>query len=379
MKEEFKINNFDLLRIFAASQVLVCHAVLHLNISIPSWLMRLIHAFPGVPIFFVISGFLISASYERSPSLKSYFRNRALRIFPGLWCCILCTMLVASLFGFSFVNGQALVWMISQFAGAIHTPDFLHDFGMGSYNGSLWTIPIELQFYILLPALYWLIPERAKDQTKYFMLTWLAFIAVGLLANAVFPPLREPGNETLVNKLVQYSFLPNFFLFMTGVILQRLRAHASEWIAGKGLYWLGAYLVYYYAVPTTDSYVPTMLLVAIAAVSVGYTGPHAGKKLLRGNDISYGVYIYHGLLVNLFVEMDVIGSVEVLMQVMVCTYLLGYVSWVAVERPFLRRKEQTISPTLVTLHQERNWVGSMLAPMTRLGVANEQPPSGTGH
>jgi hypothetical protein len=29
-----------------------------------------------------------------------------------------------------------------------------------------------------------------------------------------------------------------------------------------------------------------------------------------------------------------------------CTYLIGYLSWIAVERPFLRRKEQTISPTL---------------------------------
>jgi len=60
--KEFKINNFDLLRIFAASEVMVGHTILHLDISTPPWLINLIYAFPGVPIFFIISGFLISAS-----------------------------------------------------------------------------------------------------------------------------------------------------------------------------------------------------------------------------------------------------------------------------------------------------------------------------
>lgn len=359
LRKEFRINNFDLLRIFAASQVMLCHAVLHLKILAPLWLMKLVYAFPGVPIFFVTSGFLISAAYERSPSLKNYSRNRVLRIFPGLWCCIFGTVLVASLFGFNFVNGPAFVWMISQFAGAIYTPHFLDRFGTGSYNGSLWTIPIELQFYFLLPMLYWLIPKRANDQTKYFILVWLAFIAVGMVANLVYPPQIEAGPTTLVNKLVQYSFFPNFFLFMTGVVMQRAEAHASKWIAGKGLYWLTAYLVYYYAMPSENLYVPSMLLLAIASISMAYTAQHAGKKMLQGNDISYGVYIYHGLLINLFVEMAVVGSARVLLLLLGCTYLVGYVSWIAIERPFLRRKKHTISPTLVPVKQEKNWLRSM--------------------
>jgi peptidoglycan/LPS O-acetylase OafA/YrhL len=361
MDKEFKINNFDLLRIFAASQVMVAHAVLHLNISAPPWLMKLIHAFPGVPIFFCISGFLISASYERSTSLKSYCRNRVLRIFPGLWCCVLATVLVASLCGFSFVNGEALVWMIGQFAGAIYTPGFLKNFGVGSYNGSLWTIPVELQFYIVLPALYWMIHKATKDQAKYFWLVWVAFVAIGFVASFAFSSLNGPESEPTLQKLIRYSFFPHFFLFMTGVVLQRLKAHESEWIAGKGGYWLAAYIVIYYAVPTAAvTYVPITLLLAVVTVSMAYTAPRAAQKTLRGNDISYGVYIYHGLLINFFVEMGLVGSSALMIPLMSCTYLVGYVSWVAVERPFLRRKKHTISPTLVTVKQERNWLRSML-------------------
>lgn len=162
-----KINNFDLIRLFAASQVIIIHTVNHLNIAKP-FFWSLLGAFPGVPIFFVISGFLISASYERSSTLKNYAINRLLRIYPGLWCCVLITIFVASFFGVNFLNSQAPSWVASQFLGAIYTPKFLNNFGFGSYNGSLWTIPLELQFYIALPFFYWLF---RKKQTTCF---WIA-------------------------------------------------------------------------------------------------------------------------------------------------------------------------------------------------------------
>lgn len=348
MKQELKFNNFDLLRIFAATQVLVVHAVLHLQIAAPQWLMKLIYAFPGVPIFFVISGFLISLSYERSSGLKSYCRNRVLRICPGLWCCVLSTILVASLLGFSFANGQAFVWTASQFAGAIYTPGFLKEFGVGSYNISLWTIPVELQFYVLLPVLYWLTRKGAGDRTMYFALIWLVFVAIGLAASLMFAPLSASATEPTLQKLARYSFLPHFFLFMSGVLLQRLKVHESKWIAGKGAYWLATYLALYYALPSAPAtYVPVTLVLGIVTVSMAYTAPRVSQAMLRGTDISYGVYIYHGLLINVIVELGLADRIGFWTMV-VCTYLVGYVSWVAIERPLLRKKKQTISPTLVT-------------------------------
>src|SRR5689334_19790981 len=100
MEAGFKPNNFDLLRILAATQVLVVHSARHLGLAKPPW-WWLLEAFPGVPIFFAISGFLIAASYERSSTLRNYARNRFLRICPGLWCCVLATIPVAMFFGVS--------------------------------------------------------------------------------------------------------------------------------------------------------------------------------------------------------------------------------------------------------------------------------------
>src|SRR4051794_31062121 len=93
VKSMFRNNNFDLLRLFAATEVLFSHSYWHFEMPDPIWLTYL-HNFPGIPIFFVISGFLISASYERKSDLKNYVRNRALRIYPALWFCIILTVLV---------------------------------------------------------------------------------------------------------------------------------------------------------------------------------------------------------------------------------------------------------------------------------------------
>ena len=78
------LNNFDLLRLFAASQVAFIHVGDELHIEFSGWLLgfrQFLDYFPGVPIFFVISGFLISASLDRNPNLRNYAINRCLRTF----------------------------------------------------------------------------------------------------------------------------------------------------------------------------------------------------------------------------------------------------------------------------------------------------------
>lgn len=339
MAAVFKVNNFDLLRIFAASQVVVVHSIAHLGLETPHWVMRLVNAFPGVPIFFVVSGFLISAAYERSGTLGSYWRNRALRILPALWCCVIATVVVASLFGYGFLSPAAATWFVAQLAGLIYTPGFLQDFGFGSYNGSLWTIPIELQFYFLLPVVYWLALRGKVPGATRLWLVWLLFTAITLVASRYTPPLAEQASEPLPAKLFRYSFIPHFYLFVTGVLLQRLQFQSRSWVDGKGLAWLAGYLVIYYFAPASVARdVACMVLLGVTAVALAYTRPTTARALLRGNDISYGVYIYHGLLLNIFVELGLTGRWSLFPLLAAATYLAGSASWLLVERRFLRRK-----------------------------------------
>ena len=339
-KDGLSPNNFDLLRLLASLQVLVNHTTWHLEIPTPGW-WWLINSFPGVPIFFVISGFLISASYERSTSLVSYARNRILRIYPGLWACVLVTIPVAMYFGFHFVNWSGLAWLPAQFVGLIYTPEFLEGFGFGSYNGSLWTIPIELQFYVLLPLMY-LALSRTGRLTQAIVYVWLAFVVLAF----IFRPMIvvDDGHPEPLNlKLLRYSFIPHFYLFLLGVLLQRFQIHKSPLIRGKALFWLAGYVAAMFLVP--GSWVKDVLypmILGVVVVSVAYTSINLSRWVLRGNDLSYGVYIYHGLVLNVFVELRLLAAPFYAVGVALITCGLAAISWKLVERPFLRRKRQSI-------------------------------------
>ncbi len=124
----FRVNNFDLLRILAATQVLIIHSMARLEIPVPPSL-RWLEWFPGVPIFFVISGYLVSASFERQSNITRYLRNRFLRIYPGLWACIGLTFIVAIALGFMPGPFMDFVWPTIQLLGFIFTPHLLQHIG----------------------------------------------------------------------------------------------------------------------------------------------------------------------------------------------------------------------------------------------------------
>ena len=342
MKPEFRVNNFDLIRIFAASQVMVQHSYNHLQIPFPFWL-SVFENFQGVPIFFVISGYLISSSFERSSNLKNYISNRILRIYPGLWACILLSILTAAIFGgINFFNLQTPVWLISQMAGIIYTPHFLSGYGFGSYNGSLWTIPIELQFYIVLPVIYLLISKINKKNTAILFLL-LFFIFIAFVFHLSFPDMGSI-NETKTAKLFRYSFMPQFYMFLTGVALQKFKAYQSKFIYGKGLYWIGAFLLFVYFTPDfTIKYLIASLVLSITTISLAYTLPNISHRLLKGNDISYGVYIYHGIILNILVEYKYFNNLFYLFTLFLFTYIIAYFSWNYIEKPMLKRKKNTIN------------------------------------
>ncbi len=159
-----RMNNFDLVRLAAAAQVVIWHAIEHFQIETNVSALWLLGSFPGVPIFFVVSGYLIASAYERNRSTVGYFSNRALRLLPGLWMCFLLTSLsIYFLHGFSGAKTNELwVWTISSLMGFSFTPTFLKNYGTGAVNGSLWTIPVEIQFYLVCPILLKFLGERTR-------------------------------------------------------------------------------------------------------------------------------------------------------------------------------------------------------------------------
>jgi peptidoglycan/LPS O-acetylase OafA/YrhL len=84
------------------------------------------------------------------------------------------------------------------------------------------------------------------------------------------------------------------------------------------------------------------LMLGVTMISVAYTLPGLSRTVLSGTDVSYGVYIYHGLVINIFVELGRTDNWLFGAGVFLLTYILGYLSWVLVERSCIKRKAKTI-------------------------------------
>lgn len=354
-----RLNNFDLLRLFAASQVVYFHAIDNLDLKASSFLAPLsyfLEFFPGVPIFFVISGYLISMSYERSTDLRDYCINRFLRIYPALWVSFLFTLGAITALGawhsISITTAKFLQWVAMQLTvGQFYSPYAVNvAYGVGHTNGSLWTIPVELQFYAAVPVLYYIIRRLRKPFGDILILLLFGFFLVVSHLCSVYTDSYDRQYET-VQTLIRVSFLPWFYMFLGGVLLQRNYNLVARYLEGQGLLWLFAYLVvavvavhYLGAAIGNDLNIVLYVLLSLTILSLAHTKPDLSLRILGNNDVSYGTYIYHMVVINIIYQLGYRRHLILLPAVFVLTYVVAYLSWRFVEKPALAAKRHALRP-----------------------------------
>ena len=335
-------NNFDLIRLFAATQVAVTHTAEHLNYE-SSWISWMF-LFPGVPIFFFVSGFLIYGSYEKSldneKPLRNFFINRFLRLYPALWLCILLSIGLLSISGYlssvDFTLFEFSIWFFTSSTFLqFYNPEFLRGFGVGAINGSLWTIAVELQFYLLTPFLYFFLKKNA--------LVIFLLIVFFCLLNGLNTHLNH--SDTILQKLVAVSFFPWFYMFVLGALAYKYK-RVLDFIKQTPLVLIVCiYVGVWYASSSIGldwgngiNIVGYLVLVALV-IKLAITKPYLADSLLNRNDISYGIYIYHMPIVNYLLYKNYTGM-ESWISALSATTLIALASWFVVERPFLRLKKK---------------------------------------
>lgn len=326
-------DNFLLLRFIAASMVIFGHSwAVGLNpTGETDWLGQRTLIFSGtlaVYIFFFVSGFLVTMSYERRHSLWAFVKARTLRIFPALIVCVTLTTLVLgpliselSLHEY-FASPQwwrYLIGNISLLHLQWNLPGvFAHNRHPNIVNGSLYTIPGEMQmyFYVAVLGVLGLLRSRLRFGVTLAL----------LLIMAVFLPDRVP----MLSEHEFYSFAA-FFAFGAFCWMHRDRV-------------------------TVNGYLLLMLLFASAALyrQPGYFlmfGAATGYGCLwfiyapglqwfnRFGDYSYGLYLYgfvtQQLVANWFPEFGPYRLFAVSFPIALC---LAIASWHLIEKSALRFK-----------------------------------------
>jgi len=341
-----KVNNFDIIRLLAALQVVYTHEQHHFELNggfLEKFGRYFLFYFPGVPIFFTVSGFLIFWSFDRnSNQLEKYFKNRFLRLFPALWFCLLITIILL-LFDFSkpmilFQTSDFWIWILAQLTiFQFWTPEILRFWGVGTPNGSLWTIIIEIQFYLLVPIIYFLI----KFFSNFKFLIIISLVLISLFFNYYIGQINP---ENIKYKLGGVFILPFLYNFILGVLGYLYWNKIKFFIEQKFIYWAIIYLIYinifgnYLGIDLTSYFIYsffniiTNLLLAGLVLSFAFSFNNLSNKILKHNDISYGVYIYHMLVINLFVDFGLINKTKYFIFAFFITILLALFSWLFVEK-----------------------------------------------
>ena len=334
-------NNFDLLRIGLAILVIYCHCFSLKHSDRDPVSATLHYGYGGllaVDAFLVISGFLVTRSLcERS--LDDYVFARIARVVPAL---ALVTLAEVFVIGPAFTKDR--VWIFLTYVGFRHLWNVLV-FGMDMQlysvfpdtdppwmmNGSLWTIPIECSFYIVLPMAALLSGVR-RSAVPLFLLSLAAYP----LARHFGLSEAVPGPSLFTNVYV-FPFIDLFSYFLAGAAAWTMRGRIPF---SRGL--LAISLIGLYAaagVSLRDFALKLFLpyLVLYAAMAGGI-----GSRLKRAvGDLSYGAYLF-GFPVTLSV-IAVDGSLSIhqtFLASLAITLICAWLSWRFVEQPCLRLKSR---------------------------------------
>jgi len=348
------VNNFDLIRLAAALQVAYIHCAWHFRtLESDRPLSSFMALFPGVPIFFFTSGFLISKSFERNSNLREYAWNRVLRIYPALIVCFVLSLTATWLCGFfagqEVPHGQFSAWVLAQLTlGQFYNPPFISRPPIWALNGSAWTITVELQFYVLVPLLYlWLGLARLPRRRSNLILGGL--IAVFLLLRQVWPGTDPGFGGALGPQIPAALFVPWFYMFLVGVLFQRNSAWLKSLLAGRFVYVFIAYCALavfaarHWQWSLKDAPHPVLFGgLALVTFAAAFSAPTLAQRLLRRNDVSYGLYIYNAPVINVLLLTGILAGRVAEGVALGASLALGYASWVFIEKPALAFKRNPL-------------------------------------
>ena len=364
-------NNFDLVRLLAAWSVIITHGLIMAGHPVSEdplhrlsngWLVLSNWA---VYTFFIISGYLISFSAERSRSLGQFGFNRFLRIWPGL---AVCTLVVALVLG-PMVTSLPLdayltkaktweyLWSLTVFRISTGLPGVFEQQPFQEVNGSIWTLAYEVACYVLVGALAWLGLLRKPATLWVITGLWLA----------AYLPLQIWGYPDKLRYAFLYTTLYTDDLvrlsgyFLGGMICYRLVQQGFWFRPWMGLAAMGLLALRWWATIPANAHgyaglwalahphLPWIyVLLPICTFAFCFMPVPAWLRhpLGPGRDWSYGIYIY-GMPVQQTIYL-LWGDAWPLWGYQVASLLavlpLAAASWAWVEEPILKLKQRQKRP-----------------------------------
>lgn len=230
----------------------------------------------GVHLFFILSGFVIFMTLERTQSAGEFALARAMRLMPALWISILLTFFIVSVIG---PENRAV-----DFSTALLNFTLLHSYlGEPHVDGAYWSLVIEATFYVWMAFLFYQLKSWSTLQSVFWAWTILSYLAVA----------GEPWLPELLHFLLHDLLFTRYApLFISGILIYRWhKGHHTETSDVLLLALAMSHALIAYPAPFSlfviGSYVVFVMAVA------GHLNFLVNPPLLWLGKLSYALYLVH--------------------------------------------------------------------------------------
>lgn len=332
-----RANRFDLLRLVFAGLVALAH----------------LHALPGegpyseldvfffslsewaVQGFFVLSGALVYGSLQRSDDVTIYAVKRVRRLYPAYAVVVVLCALLALVFSPEARNdivgvleylGANLIFL--NFL-APDLPGIFEGHRFTAVNGALWTIKIEVMFYLILPVLVFILNKTGK--LKYALMAMI-YIAAEIWRGVLEAQGEASGSGLIIQLSRQLPGQMSFFI--AGMVLWDFRdVLRAKWLAAI---LLGLALMLASILASAEFIRAAGFALFIAGLAFA-PGPELNPA--RFGDLSYGVYITHFPIIQALIATGLFSRSEATanLAAVILTLFAALTLWHLIEKNALRR------------------------------------------
>ncbi len=327
-------NNFDLIRLVAALIVTFGHTYALANNEQDPISAFLSYGFSGtlsVWAFLFISGFLIARSEQRS-STTDFVIARFVRIYPAFFAVIILeTFLIIPIFYEKSLHEYFQHWALPHLLNVLvwpqnpGVPNVFTALPHPVVNGSLWTIPLELSFYMT-----YLIAVAVARAFRAAHLLLLAASIIGEITLNVMGIGYDSPQPTALNGISIYQYVVYSSYFFAGVCAW----HYREYIRISAGWTAVAFFAAFAARNTPIAPFVLKFALPYLLLVIGTSGRLGTIIYKRFGDFSYGIYLVSYPITNSVVALtgQRLSSLVVFLISLLPIFALAFASWHLIEK-----------------------------------------------
>ncbi len=336
-----RLEGIDLLRGIAVSVVVFYHFAVILGLT-DSPIFQYIYSFGllGVPLFFIISGYLIYRSIDYSISnkgikagLKQYTYHRLFRILPAYYFNFAIVLLIAT-----FVISVDYLYSLGFIKQILSHLTFLsffmyRDSGLG-INGAYWTLSIEMLWYIVAP-LFFIYIKKDRYLVLLFILSFLYLTGIDFsLYDSVFNLDKQAADYFPLLFYISFQLPGQLIYFIAGIFIYKYFNNQRS-LSLSTQYFLSILSISFFIYVSNQNYFQTSFAIRnffiLFTVVVLFILMHQSKLKWMGGlewigKISYSLYLWHMPILYVMKHTDILTHLSLWLVIIVFSIFLFAIS-----------------------------------------------------